>query len=102
MRRVARGPVVVLTCDPRRVEEFWLAEYAPEILAAEARRYPALEDLAAGRGGRVPTSSVLIPQGCTDGVAEASYGPAESLRGAGGQLASPAGSPRGRAAVLRL
>ena len=87
-----RGPVVVLTCDPRRVEEFWLAEYAPEILAAEARRYPALEDLAAGLGGRVSTSTVLIPQGCTDGFTEAYYGRPESLLDAEAQLAFSAWS----------
>ena len=92
MRRVTRGPVVVLTCDPRRVEEFWLAEYAPEILAAEARRYLALEDLAAGLGGRVSTSTVLIPQGCTDGFTEAYYGRPESLLDAEAQLACSAWS----------
>ncbi|MEU5951786.1 class I SAM-dependent methyltransferase [Streptomyces sp. NPDC047525] len=28
MRRVTRGPVAVLTCDPARVRDFWLYEYA--------------------------------------------------------------------------
>jgi ubiquinone/menaquinone biosynthesis C-methylase UbiE len=32
MRRVTRGPVVILTCDPDLVRTFWLYEYAPEVL----------------------------------------------------------------------
>jgi ubiquinone/menaquinone biosynthesis C-methylase UbiE len=39
LRRVTRGPVVVLTCDPSLVQRFWLDAYAPEVLATEARRY---------------------------------------------------------------
>src|SRR5699024_10682273 len=92
LRRVTRGPVVVLTCDPRRVEEFWVAEYAPEVLATEARRYPRLEDLAEGLGGRIATSAVRIPQGCTDGFTEAYYGRPEALLDAEAQLACSAWS----------
>ncbi|MCO5092978.1 class I SAM-dependent methyltransferase [Bosea sp. (in: a-proteobacteria)] len=33
MRRVTRGPVVILSCDPERVSEFWLNDYAPDVLA---------------------------------------------------------------------
>lgn len=92
LRRVTRGPVVVLTCDPRRVEEFWVAEYAPEVLATEARRYPRLEDLAEGLGGRITTSTVRTPQGCTDGFTEAYYGRPEALLDAEAQLACSAWS----------
>lgn len=41
MRRVTRGPLVVLTCDPNEVQNFWLNQYAPQVLATEARRYPS-------------------------------------------------------------
>ena len=92
LRRVARGPVVVLTCDPTRVEEFWLREYAPEVLATEARRYPGLDALADGLGGRVSVSTVLIPQGCTDGFTEAYYGRPEHLLDLEAQLACSAWS----------
>lgn len=47
MRRVTRGPVVILTCDPEALDRFWLHHYAPEVTAAEARRYPRLERLVA-------------------------------------------------------
>lgn len=32
-RRVTRGPIVVLSCDPTELAKFWLADYAPEVLA---------------------------------------------------------------------
>src|SRR6478735_5233918 len=42
MRRVTRGPVVILTCDPDEVQAFWLNDYAPDVLSTEARRYPSM------------------------------------------------------------
>ena len=38
MRRVTRDRVLVLTCDPVELHRCWLAEYAPEMIAVEARR----------------------------------------------------------------
>ncbi len=40
MRRVTRGPVVIMTCDPDELARSWLAAYAPEMIAVETRRYP--------------------------------------------------------------
>ncbi len=51
VRRVTRGPVVILTCDPGRLRRFWLAEYAPEVLDTEAVRYPSVAALSDGLGG---------------------------------------------------
>ena len=48
LRRVARGPVVVLTFDGDALDRLWLAEYAPELIAAERRRYPAIATIARG------------------------------------------------------
>jgi SAM-dependent methyltransferase len=79
LRRVARGPVVLLTCDPDRVRDFWLDEYAPLVLTAEARRHPPLGELAAALGGRVETTAVPIPLDCRDGFNEAYYGRPERL-----------------------
>ena len=92
LRRVSRGPVVILTCDPARVEDFWGHEYAPEVLATEARRYPSLDVLADGLGGRVTSRAVAIPQACTDGFTEAYFGRPERLLDAGAQLACSAWS----------
>src|ERR1700728_4696541 len=79
MRRVTRGPVVILTCDPDLVREFWLYEYAPEVLDTEARRYPSTADLADGLGGDVTIAQVPVPLDCTDGFNEAYYGRPEAL-----------------------
>ncbi|MER6997971.1 class I SAM-dependent methyltransferase [Streptomyces sp. NPDC000410] len=79
MRRVTRGPVVILTCDPRLVRDFWLYEYAPEVLDTEARRYPPVEEMAAALGGDSSVQAVPIPLDCTDGFNEAYYGRPEML-----------------------
>ncbi|MYW64448.1 methyltransferase domain-containing protein [Streptomyces sp. SID8379] len=79
MRRVTRGPVIVLTCDPARVRDFWLYDYAPDVLDTEARRYPRLSRLAGALGGTVTTRPVPIPLDCTDGFNEAYYGRPELL-----------------------
>ncbi|MFF4010935.1 class I SAM-dependent methyltransferase [Streptomyces sp. NPDC001717] len=79
MRRVTRGPVVILTCDPALVRDFWLYRYAPEVLDTEARRYPPVEELAAALGGTCTVRSVPIPLDCTDGFNEAYYGRPEVL-----------------------
>jgi SAM-dependent methyltransferase len=79
MRRVTRGPVVILTCDPERVRDFWLYDYAPGVLDAESRRYPSFERIANALGGNVDVRSVPIPLQCTDGFNEAYYGRPEVL-----------------------
>ncbi|MFE4265354.1 class I SAM-dependent methyltransferase [Streptomyces sp. NPDC056883] len=79
MRRVTHGPVVVLTCDPELVRDFWLYAYAPEVLDTEARRYPPIEDMAAALGGTGTIRTVPIPLDCTDGFNEAYYGRPELL-----------------------
>ena len=79
MRRVTRGPVVILTCDPNLVRAFWLYEYAPEVLDTEARRYPSTAELADALGGGVTVDKVPVPLDCTDGFNEAYYGRPEAL-----------------------
>ncbi|MFF7355607.1 class I SAM-dependent methyltransferase [Streptomyces filipinensis] len=79
MRRVTVGPVVILTCDPALVRDFWLYRYAPEVLDIEARRYPPVEELAAALGGTWTVQTVPIPLDCTDGFDEAYYGRPEML-----------------------
>jgi hypothetical protein len=92
MRRVTRGPVLVLTCDPTKLDSFWLNEYAPEAIAVEASRYPSMEAIAQGLGGNVDILPVPIPLGCKDGFGEAYYGRPESLLDRGARLANSAWS----------
>jgi SAM-dependent methyltransferase len=79
VRRVVRGPVVILTCDPDLVRRFWLNEYAPEVLDTEARRYPPHDVLAEGLDGPIRQRNVPIPLDCIDGFNEAYYGRPEAL-----------------------
>ncbi|MFC9810795.1 class I SAM-dependent methyltransferase [Streptomyces virginiae] len=79
MRRVTRGPVAVLSCDPDLVRDFWLYRYAPEVLDTEALRHPTVEELAAALGGSGTVRTVPIPLDCTDGFNEAYYGRPELL-----------------------
>ncbi len=93
LRRVTRGPIVILTCDPARVEDFWLAEYAPEVMATEARRYPALDRIAAALGDDTVTNTPLpIPFTCVDGFSEAYYARPERLLDPGARKANSAWS----------
>ncbi|MFS0728690.1 class I SAM-dependent methyltransferase [Curtobacterium sp. 1P10AnD] len=92
VRRVTRGPVVVVTHDPDRVQDSWLTEYAPEVTAAEARRYPALDRIATALGGAVETTRLPIPFTCVDGFSEAYYARPERLLDPGARLADPAWS----------
>ncbi|MFJ9623778.1 class I SAM-dependent methyltransferase [Streptomyces sp. NPDC101181] len=92
MRRVARGPVVLLTCDPDLVRDFWLYEYAPQVLDTEARRYPVIADLAEALGGDTTVTRVPIPVDCTDGFNEAYYARPEMLLDPGARQANSAWS----------
>lgn len=102
LRRVTAGPVVVLTCDPATLDRFWLYEYAPEVIATEASRYPSIAAIAEGLGGAVEVSSIPIPLDCTDGFGEAYYGRPEALLDPGARLANSAWSFVGAAAAERF
>ena len=73
LRRVARGPVAILTFDGDALDRFWLADYVPELIVAERRRYPALSWITAVLGGRATIQDVPVPIDCTDGFTEAFY-----------------------------
>ena len=79
MRRVTRGPVLVLSADPAVLDRFWLNDYAPEVIAVEAGRYPPIAAIAEGLGGKVEVRPVPIPLDCKDGFNEAYYGRPERL-----------------------
>ncbi|RYY96120.1 MAG: class I SAM-dependent methyltransferase [Chitinophagaceae bacterium] len=79
MRRVTRGPVVVMTFDPARLDDFWNATYFPELIAVERARYPAIEQVAEGLGGHCRIMPVPVPLDCRDGFQEAFYGRPEAF-----------------------
>jgi SAM-dependent methyltransferase len=73
LRRVSRGPVVILTFDGEAIGRFWLAEYSPEVVAVERRRFPPIDAIASLIGATARVEPVAIPIDCVDGFAEAYY-----------------------------
>jgi SAM-dependent methyltransferase len=79
LRRVSRGPVVILTFDGDALDDFWLARYAPEMIEAERRRYPKIDHVQDVLGGTSVVSVVPIPHDCVDGFTEAFYARPEAF-----------------------
>lgn len=79
LKRVTRGPIVIMTSDGQALDEFWLRDYAPELIAAERGRYPPIETLTAALGADTRVEMVAIPLDCADGFTEAFYGRPERL-----------------------
>ena len=65
MRRVARGPVVLLTFDPEH-KDFWLLDYLPGLAALDDSQMPKLPFYERHLGD-VEISAVPVPHDCTDG-----------------------------------
>jgi SAM-dependent methyltransferase len=74
LRRVARGPVVILTFDGDELDRLWLGGYVDGMTAAEAARIPAIDHVRAVLGGTSLVEEVPVPFDCTDGFTEAYYG----------------------------
>ncbi len=64
MRRVARGPIVLLTFDP--AHRPWLTDYLPELAAIDEANMPAMSDYARWLG-KVRITTVPVPHDCSDG-----------------------------------
>lgn len=65
MRRVSKGPIVLLTYDPA-FRGFWLADYLPGLVALDEGQMPRMSDYERWLGP-VAVSPVPIPHDCTDG-----------------------------------
>ena len=102
VRRVTRGPVVFLTCDPALLRTYWLYEYSPDVIETEASRYPPVSALAAGLGGETTVTPVPIPLNCSDGFNDAYYGRPEMLLDPAARPACSAWSLIDPAAVARF
>jgi len=73
MRRVTRGPIIVMTFDGDVLNRFWLADYAPQMIAVESRRFPKVERICRILGGKAEVQTIPVPIDCTDGFNEAFY-----------------------------
>ena len=67
LRRVARGPVAILTIDAEVSGRMWLmADYLPEVAALDHRIMPPIDVIAGWLGGTVGTEIVEIPRDTPD------------------------------------
>ena len=67
MRRVARGPVVILTYDPDVSGRMWLmAEYLPELAELDRRIFPSIKTIERWLGGRTEVEALEIPRDTPD------------------------------------
>ena len=67
LRRVAHGPVVVVTYDADVSSQMWLIrDYLPEVAALDRSSFPSIDQLARGLGGDVETDVVLTPHDTPD------------------------------------
>lgn len=69
MRRVARGPVVILTFDPAH-RGGWLTDYLPQLAELDEAQMPPMPDYEASLGP-VAISPMPIPWDCSDGFLHA-------------------------------
>ena len=73
LRRVTRGSIVLLTLDGDALDRFWLADYAPELIVADRRRFPSIHLICEFLGGKTEVQTVPVPIDCEDGFNEAFY-----------------------------
>jgi hypothetical protein len=67
LRRVASGPVLILTYDPRVSGEMWLMkDYFPEVAELDARTLPLPERIVAWLGGNATVTPVPISRDTPD------------------------------------
>lgn len=65
MRRVTRGPVVLLTFDPAH-RSCWLTDYLPALVTLDEGQMPRIDDYQHWLGP-VSVSTVPVPHDCSDG-----------------------------------
>ncbi|MEY2442725.1 MAG: hypothetical protein QOJ46_2151 [bacterium] len=78
LRRVARGPVAVLTFDLDALPA-WQRDHLAEGLEIERPRFPAIAAVVAALGGRVRVERIPTPGDCVDGFFEAFWRRPEAL-----------------------
>ena len=76
--RVGRDRAVFVTLDMDAAESMWLgAEYLPELIEADRRDFPSIEQLAAALPG-LEVEPIPVPNDCADGFCVALWGRPEA------------------------
>ena len=67
LRRVARGPVIVVTFDPEVSGQMWVCrDYMPEAAELDMATFPSIDDLTRWLGGSVSVTPLLTPSDTPD------------------------------------
>jgi SAM-dependent methyltransferase len=67
LRRVARGPVLIVTYDHRVSNEMWLMkDYLPEVAELDQRIFPGIELISSWLGGRTDVETLEISRDTPD------------------------------------
>jgi SAM-dependent methyltransferase len=67
LRRVARGPVVIVTYDAEVSGQMWLmADYLPEVAELDRRTFPSLDTLSGWLGGAISVEAVEVSDDTPD------------------------------------
>lgn len=74
LKRVTRNQIIIMTFDPDALYDFWNAEYFPELIEIEKRRYPKISKIVKLLGKNIKVISIPIPFDCKDGFQEAFFG----------------------------
>jgi SAM-dependent methyltransferase len=102
MRRVTRGNVVLLVCDPDLMSDYWLNDYIPEVRQVESSRFPSIKRIRNTLGGQVEILAVPVPLDCRDGFNEAYYGRPEMFLNEKARLACSSWSLVPKASIERF
>jgi SAM-dependent methyltransferase len=78
MRRVARGPAVILTLELAGVPD-WQREYLAEGIAGQQKLFPTIEQVVDALDGDVEVELIPTPGDCRDGFFEAYWRRPEAL-----------------------
>jgi hypothetical protein len=71
LRRLTKGPVIIMTFDPAALDKFWNAKYFPELIEGEKAKFPQIELITNGLRGNCKVTEIPIPLNCADGFQEA-------------------------------
>lgn len=79
LRRVTQGPIVLMTFDPDAPTEFWMGDYAPELVEIEHKRYGSIRSITDVLQGECQVQPIAVPRDCTDGFQVAYYARPEAF-----------------------
>lgn len=103
LRRVARGPVVVVTYDADVSNQMWLVrDYLPEVAALDRSSFPTIDRLASALGGDVVVEAVLTSRDTPDWTLGSFWAHPERVLDAGARSATSGLARMAPAVIDRL